>query len=199
MPNTIGSDTFNYSPYLIKDKTLRDRIDLKEYVTDRLGMPTLTDILQELAKPGRDPREKFEPVKFTEGVNTISDLEVGMKLTGIVTNITAFGAFVDLGVHQDGLVHISQLADKFVSDPADIVKVAQKVEVTVLEVDIPRSRIALSMKKEPAARSASAGTKSKMQVARAGIKPKQKTKPQKQQTPTVDPNKSLSSQLKLGW
>ena len=185
---------------LMKDQALRDRIDLNKYVTDKIGLPTLHDIKQELAKPGRDPREKFEPVKFTDGVNTINDLEVGMKLNGVVTNITAFGAFVDLGVHQDGLVHISQLADKFVSNPADIVKVAQKVEVTVLEVDVPRSRIALSMKKEQISkkdRDAKSASKSKRPapVAAKTQKPKQ----QKKQATSVDPNKSLSSQLKLGW
>lgn len=182
---------------LMKDQALRDKIDLNKYVSDTIGLPTLHDIKQELAKPGRDPREKFEPVKFTDGVNTINDLEVGMKLNGVVTNITAFGAFVDLGVHQDGLVHISQMADKFVSNPADIVKVAQNVEVTVLEVDVPRSRIALSMKKEQT----KADSKEKQAPQSASRRPKQKpkAKPQKKQAPTVDPNKSLSSQLKLGW
>ncbi|MCF7958415.1 MAG: RNA-binding transcriptional accessory protein [Phycisphaerae bacterium] len=120
-------------------------IDLHKYVTETVGLPTLTDIKAELNKPGRDPREKFEAFSFTEGVNAIGDLEVGMQLPGIVTNITAFGAFVDLGVHQDGLVHISQMANKFVSDPASIVKVHQKVIVWVTEVDVPRGRIALSM------------------------------------------------------
>jgi uncharacterized protein len=110
-------------------------------------MPTLTDIMEELAKPGRDPREQFEAFEFTEGVNSIKDLRVGMTLPGIVTNITNFGAFVDIGVHQDGLVHVSQLADKFVKDPNEVVKVAQKVQVRVTEVDEARKRIALSMKK----------------------------------------------------
>jgi uncharacterized protein len=110
-------------------------------------MPTLTDIMEELAKPGRDPREQFEAFEFTEGVNEIKDLRVGMILPGIVTNITNFGAFVDIGVHQDGLVHVSQLADKFVRDPNEVVKVAQKVQVRVTEVDEARKRIALSMKK----------------------------------------------------
>lgn len=132
---------------LLANKSLRKQIQLQKYVTTEVGMPTLTDILAELAKPGRDPREQFEAFEFTEGVNGIKDLRVGMKLAGIVTNITNFGAFVDIGVHQDGLVHVSQLADKFVKDPNEIVKVAQKVLVTVTEVDETRKRIALSMKK----------------------------------------------------
>ncbi len=132
---------------LLANESLRKQILLQKYVTSEVGMPTLTDILAELAKPGRDPREQFEAFEFTEGVNEIKDLRVGMKLPGIVTNITNFGAFVDIGVHQDGLVHVSQLADKFVKDPNEIIKVAQKVMVTVTEVDEARKRIALSMKK----------------------------------------------------
>lgn len=133
---------------LIKDEKLRKQIDLKKYVTDTVGLPTLNDIVQELAKPGRDPRAQFEVVEFAEGVNTIEDLKPGMKLNGIVTNVTKFGAFVDIGVHQDGLVHISQLSDSYVSDPSEVVKVQQKVEVTVMEVDVERKRIGLSMKGE---------------------------------------------------
>lgn len=132
---------------LLANESLRKQILLQKYVTSEVGMPTLTDILAELAKPGRDPREQFEAFEFTEGVNEIKDLRVGMKIPGIVTNITNFGAFVDIGVHQDGLVHVSQLADKFVKDPNEIIKVAQKVMVTVTEVDEARKRIALSMKK----------------------------------------------------
>ncbi|MGB3181097.1 MAG: Tex family protein [Cyclobacteriaceae bacterium] len=134
---------------LIKRGELRKQIDLKKYVTDTVGLPTLTDILQELDKPGRDPRDTFEAFSFMEGIEKVSDLQVGMKLPGIVTNITAFGAFVDVGVHQDGLVHISHLADKFVSNPADVVSVHQKVEVTVMEVDAARKRISLSLKSDP--------------------------------------------------
>ena len=114
-----------------------------------MGLPTLHDILAELAKPGRDPRQQFQLFSFTDGVEKMGDLKVGMKLPGLVTNVTAFGAFVDIGVHQDGLVHISQLSDQFVKNPADVVKVQQKVQVTVLEVDLPRKRIALSMKSKP--------------------------------------------------
>jgi len=132
---------------LIHQSALRDHINLDHYVTESVGLPTLTDILAELAKPGRDPR-KFEVFAFAEGVNEIKDLVEGMKLPGIVTNVVNFGAFVDIGVHQDGLVHISQLANKFVKDPSTIVKVGQHVTVTVMEVDADRRRIALSMKKQ---------------------------------------------------
>jgi uncharacterized protein len=128
---------------------LRAEIRLERYVTDTVGLPTLKDILDELAKPGRDPRERFESFAFAEGVTKLEDLQPGMKLPGIVTNVTAFGAFVDIGVHQDGLVHVSQLADRFVKEPATVVKVHQRVQVTVLEVDLARKRIALSMKSQP--------------------------------------------------
>jgi uncharacterized protein len=134
---------------LIRDPERRQRIDLERYVTDKIGLPTLHDILAELARPGRDPRPRFENVAFAEGVEKIADLTPGMKLPGVVTNITAFGAFVDIGVHQDGLVHVSELADGFVKSPGDVVKVNQKVDVTVLAVDLPRKRISLSMKKFP--------------------------------------------------
>jgi uncharacterized protein len=133
---------------LIKQAALREQIQISKYVTETVGLPTLKDILDELAKPGRDPREKFEAFAFS-GVEKIQDLRPGMKLPGIVTNVTAFGAFVDVGVHQDGLVHISELADRFVKDPAQVVKVHQKVSVTVLDVDVERNRIALSMKSSP--------------------------------------------------
>lgn len=133
---------------LMKDGQLRQRIDLKKYISDEVGLPTLNDIITELAKPGLDPREQFETFSFTDGVNAIGDLKTGMKLPGIVTNITNFGAFVDIGVHQDGLVHLSQLSNHFVSDPHEVVKVQQKVMVTVTEVDEKRNRIGLSMKTE---------------------------------------------------
>lgn len=131
---------------LLVDPALRSKINVQQYVNDEVGLPTLKDILAELAKPGRDPREEFEAFSFTEGVNDMKDLRVGMKLPGIVTNITNFGAFVDIGVHQDGLVHVSQLSNKFVKDPNEVVKVQQKVMVTVTEIDEARKRIALSMK-----------------------------------------------------
>src|SRR5690554_4691694 len=133
---------------LMTDAEQRQKIDLKKYVSDEVGLPTLNDILAELAKPGRDPREQFEAFTFTDGVNGIQDLRLGMRLPGIVTNITAFGAFVDIGVHQDGLVHLSQLADRFVKDPNEVLKVQQKVMVTVTEIDVERNRIGLSMKTE---------------------------------------------------
>lgn len=131
---------------LIKDELLRGTICLQSYVSDAVGLPTLSDIMQELAKPGRDPRKKFEIFSFAEGIKSIEDLKIGMRLPGIVTNITAFGVFVDIGVHHDGLVHISQLADRYVKDPADIVNLHQQITVTVLDVDVARKRISLSMK-----------------------------------------------------
>jgi uncharacterized protein len=111
-----------------------------------VGLPTLEDILAELRKPGRDPRQAFEAPSFREGVETLQDLEEGRTLQGTVTNVVAFGAFVDVGVHQDGLVHVSELADRFVQDPNDVVRVGDRVTVRVLGVDVPRQRIALSMK-----------------------------------------------------
>jgi uncharacterized protein len=135
---------------LMKDEALRHRIDISRYVTDAIGLPTLKDILAELSKPGRDPRDPFEAFAFADGIEDIKHLREGMQLPGIVTNVTRFGAFVDIGVHQDGLVHISQLADRYVKDPAHVVKVNQKVTVTVLEVDLDRRRIALSMKPKQA-------------------------------------------------
>lgn len=143
---------------LMGDAARRAAIQLDRYVTETVGLPTLRDILAELAKPGRDPREKFEAFAFAEGVNKLEDLRPGMKLPGIITNVTKFGAFVDIGVHQDGLVHISELADRFVKDPGDVVKVYQKVQVTVVDVDIPRQRIALSMKNTPGARPSGSAT-----------------------------------------
>ncbi|MCU0370975.1 MAG: S1 RNA-binding domain-containing protein, partial [Bacteroidales bacterium] len=131
---------------LMKNEESRHKIVLSEYVNDKIGLPTLNDIIQELAKPGRDPRQKFDLFEFAKGINGIEDLRPGMVLPGIVTNITAFGAFVDIGVHQDGLVHVSQMANKFVRDPKEIVKINQKVQVKVLEVDKERKRINLSMK-----------------------------------------------------
>jgi protein Tex len=130
---------------LMRDGDLRKEIQKENYVTDTVGIPTLNDILQELAKPGRDPRQEFESVTFAEEITAIGDLKIGMELTGVVTNITAFGVFVDVGVHQDGMVHISRLANHFVKDPNDVVKVNQKVKVTVLDVDIDRNRVSLSM------------------------------------------------------
>jgi len=133
---------------LMTDASLQERIRLKDYVTGTVGMPTLKDIMEELAKPGRDPRKRLEPVAFAEGIQEIKDLEPGMRLPGVVTNVTAFGAFVDVGVHQDGLVHVSELADRFVKDPAEVVHVNQQVTVRVLDVDLDRNRISLSMREQ---------------------------------------------------
>lgn len=144
MAQDLGADVHS----LMNDAKLREHIDLKKYITDTTGLPTLKDIMDELAKPGRDPREHFEAFQFAEGIEKPSDLELGMKLPGIVTNITKFGAFVDIGVHQDGLAHVSEMADHFVSDPATVVKVGQKVMVTVLTLDLERNRIGLSMKSD---------------------------------------------------
>jgi len=131
---------------LMTQKELRARVDIKRYVTADIGLPTLTDIMKELEKPGRDPREQLEEFEFDSRVQSIDDLEEGMVLPGIVTNITNFGAFVDIGVHQDGLVHISQMANRRIAHPTDVVKLHQHVTVKVIEVDHRRNRIALSIK-----------------------------------------------------
>ncbi|NLE74897.1 MAG: RNA-binding transcriptional accessory protein [Actinobacteria bacterium] len=142
----MARDLGHTVPDLLRESALRAQIDLNRYATDTIGLPTLTDILAELARPGRDPRERFEAFSFAPGIEKLEDLEPGMRLPGIVTNVTKFGAFVDVGVHQDGLVHVSKLADRFVRDPAEVVKVGQRVEVSVLEVDLKRRRISLSMR-----------------------------------------------------
>ena len=131
---------------LIKKEELRKQVDINKYITPTTGLPTLKDIMEELAKPGRDPRTKIEMFEFSADVFTIGDLKPGMELPGIVTNITNFGAFVDIGVKQDGLVHISQMADKFIKHPSEVVKLHQAVKVKVVEVDAARKRIQLSMK-----------------------------------------------------
>ena len=136
---------------LLGDSVFLKSLDPMEYANDEFGVPTVTDILSELEKPGRDPRPEFKTASFVEGVEKISDLKSGMQLEGVVTNVTAFGAFVDVGVHQDGLVHISQLADRFVKDPRDVVKAGDVVKVRVMEVDVDRKRIGLSMKSGAAA------------------------------------------------
>ncbi len=145
----MAADTGCSVEKLMNNKVLLQAIKLDNYKTDAIGLPTLKDIITELNKPGLDPRSTFEAFSFAEGVESMSDLKLGMTLPGIITNITNFGAFVDIGVHQDGLVHVSHLADKFVSSPAEVVNVQQKVQVTVLEVDLERKRIALSMKADP--------------------------------------------------
>ncbi len=144
--DAIARDLHCSASDLMEDSDLRNSIELKRYSTDTVGLPTLKDILTELAKPGRDPREKFETFRFKEGIEKIEDVKPGMRLQGVITNITSFGAFVDIGVYQDGLIHISQLSDRFVKNPNDVVKVHQIVTVTVLEVDLKRRRISLSLK-----------------------------------------------------
>ncbi|MGL1885242.1 MAG: RNA-binding transcriptional accessory protein [Reichenbachiella sp.] len=134
---------------LMSDSTIRTQIDPKNYVSEEVGLPTLKDIMEELAKPGRDPREQFEAFSFEEGINEMKDLKIGMKLPGIVTNITKFGAFVDIGVHQDGLVHVSQMSDSFVSDPSKAVKLQQQLHVTITDINVEQKRISLSLKSDP--------------------------------------------------
>jgi uncharacterized protein len=165
---------------LMSSEALRSQIILQKYVSETVGIPTLQDIVEELAKPGRDPRASFEVFQFQDGVNSMADLKVGMKLPGIVTNITAFGAFVDIGVHQDGLIHLSHLADRYIKDANEVVKVAQQVEVTVLEVDITRKRIALSRKADP-----------------FGANPTKKPAPLEVKRPTPEPEGSMADKLAL--
>ncbi len=174
---------------LMKEETLRKRIALSDYVTDSAGLPTLRDIMAELARPGRDPRERFEAFAFHSGVHEMADLEPGMRLPGIVTNVTAFGAFVDIGVHQDGLVHISQLADRFVKDPAQVVTVHQKVSVTVLAVDLDRKRISLSMKSSPDRSSLAPGGKGgkPAQARKSGNPAKKQGRPPEKDQPFHNP------------
>lgn len=134
---------------LITDTSKRSEINLQEYVDGDVGLPTLEDILSELSKPGRDPRDLFETFAFDDSINEIGDLKLGMRVPGIITNVTKFGAFVDIGVHQDGLIHISQIADRYIADPGEIVKINQKVNAVIIEVDVARKRISLSLKNNP--------------------------------------------------
>jgi uncharacterized protein len=188
--DAISKDLGTSVTEMMKKSDLRNQIDLPSYVTGTVGIPTLNDILDELVKPGRDPRETFEAFSFTDGIEKIGDLRSGMQLPGIVTNITAFGAFIDIGVHQDGLVHISQMADRFVKNPADIVKVQQQVSVTVLEVDMGRKRISLSMKKavDPVEKS----TRKKSETQKRAHRPS-RPKPDKNRKPEKKP--ALQSSL----
>jgi uncharacterized protein len=188
MANDLGCSVKD----LMTSNELRKQLDLKKYVSDTVGLPTLTDILSELEKPGRDPRKEFEFFSFADGVNSISDLKVGMPLDGIVTNVTAFGAFVDIGVHQDGLVHISHLADKFVKDPKEVVAVQQKVKVTVVEVDVARKRIGLSMKTDPFAEIAPQQPPSHRENT-----PRSKGKPTSSKQASKPPQKEMSMEEKL--
>ena len=169
---TMAKDLGCKIPELMGNRELRSRLDLNKYITDTTGLPTLQDILSELEKPGRDPREKFEEFSFAEGVHAVSDLKIGMKLPGIVTNVTNFGAFVDIGVHQDGLVHVSHISDKFVKDPNEVLSVQQKVEVTVIEVDAERKRIGLSLKSGPIESQRPQERKKEQPKGKPGFKPK---------------------------
>ena len=182
---------------LMSDPAKRQQIQLDKYVTDEVGLPTLSDIMAELAKPGRDPRQQFELFEFAEGIEKIEHVQQGMTLPGIVTNITAFGAFVDIGVHQDGLVHVSEMSHNYVKDPNEVVKVHQKVTVTVKEVDVAKKRISLSMKVGESA------------PVRTGSIKKSTTKPVKRQArsvskkmppkPRKDPNEPLGDRLQISW
>ena len=142
----IAADTDRDIRSLIGDSSFLKRLDPKKFTDESFGLPTVTDILQELDKPGRDPRPEFKTATFQDGVEDLKDLEPGMILEGVVTNVTNFGAFVDIGVHQDGLVHISALSEKFIKDPREAVKAGDVVKVKVMEVDIPRKRVGLSMR-----------------------------------------------------
>lgn len=182
---------------LMSDPTKRQQIQLDKYVTEEVGLPTLSDIMAELAKPGRDPRQQFELFEFAEGIEKIEHVQQGMTLPGIVTNITAFGAFVDIGVHQDGLVHVSEMSHNYVKDPNEVVKVHQKVTVTVKEVDVAKKRISLSMKAGESA------------PVRTGSIKKSVTKPVRRQArpvptkmppkPRKDPNEPLGDRLQISW
>ncbi|MFO0692588.1 MAG: Tex family protein [Polyangiales bacterium] len=167
--NDLGVDL----AHLVGDKARADKIDVKKYVGEGVGEPTLKDIVAELGRPGRDPRDAFEPPSFRDDVNTLEDLRPGMVLEGVVTNVTAFGAFVDVGVHQDGLVHISQLSDRFIKDPSEAVKVGQKIQVKVLEVDLVRQRISMTARmSEGPKQGASGGAGNRGDAQRPGNGPR---------------------------
>jgi len=174
---------------LMHEEKLRKRIDLGRYISDKAGLPTLNDILSELSKPGRDPREQLETFRFAEGIEKIEDVRPGMKLPGIVTNITAFGVFVDIGVHQDGLVHISEVSQRYVKNPLEVVRVHQRVMVTVLGVDLARKRISLSMKDSPL----QPGVVSKMELRNK----EEKRQERKQKQKSTFTNNPFASALKI--
>ena len=154
---TMASDLGVEVSALVGNASLADRIDVRRYITNDVGEPTLKDIVSELKKPGRDPRAVFEKPAFRDDVTTIDDVHEGMTLEGVVTNVTAFGAFVDIGIHQDGLVHVSELADRFVSDPSEVVKTGDKIKVRVIGVDKARNRVSLSARSSPSARKPGGG------------------------------------------
>ncbi|MBT8350681.1 MAG: helix-hairpin-helix domain-containing protein, partial [Deltaproteobacteria bacterium] len=194
--DTMAKDLEATVADIIKNSAMRDQIDVAKYVTESVGIPTLKDILDELAKPGRDPRDRFEEFSFADGIEKIEDLKSGMKIPGIVTNITAFGAFVDIGVHQDGLVHISRMADRFVKNPADIVKVQQKITVTVVEVDLTRNRISLSMKSSSNHTSKAKNKPYKKKHKASVHKPKQKERKKKVNHKNTSFNNPLAEALR---
>ncbi|WP_037149646.1 Tex family protein [Rhizobium freirei] len=167
---------------LMGDTATLKAVDIRQFIDDKFGLPTVRDIIAELEKPGRDPRPSFKTATFAEGVNEISDLKLGMLLEGTVTNVAAFGAFVDIGVHQDGLVHVSQLADRFVKDPHEVVKAGDVVKVRVVEVDVKRKRIALSMRKDGGTVAAPSGRESREQggVRNAGVRSNTRPKSEEQ-------------------
>ncbi len=142
MAKKLGTDAKS----LVGNATLSQKLKPQDFVDEKVGIPTVVDIIAELGKPGRDPRSEFRVVHFNEQVKTIDDLKSGMVLEGIITNVTHFGAFVNIGVHQDGLIHISQLSDTFVNNPSDVVSVGDVVKVKVLEIDVPRKRISVTRK-----------------------------------------------------
>ena len=178
---------------LIGDQASLRKLDPQHFTDERFGLPTVRDILQELEKPGRDPRPEFRTVQYREGVEKISDLEPGMKLEGSVTNVTNFGAFVDIGVHQDGLVHISQLADRFVKDPREVVKPGDIVQVRVMEVDVDRKRIGLSMRSDAEVPRPDAGNRPSQKAGKGGPRKGGKPRPQK------EPEGALALALKAKW
>jgi len=175
--NTIIEETRKPIQELIGQSSFLRSLTAANYTNENFGLPTVVDILQELEKPGRDPRPEFKSVQFKEGIEKISDLKEGMMLEGVVTNVANFGAFVDIGVHQDGLVHISHLADVFVKDPRDVVKTGEMVKVKVMEVDIARKRIALSMKRNADESSAVKGTSKKQNISRGQTKRQHEPQP----------------------
>jgi uncharacterized protein len=174
---------------LVGNEAAVGKIDIRRYLGDGVGLPTLEDIVAELKKPGRDPREQFEAPAFRDDVQSIEDLKEGMSLQGTVTNVVAFGAFVDIGVHQDGLVHVSELSDRFVKDPNDAVRVGDRVTVRVMSVDVPRKRIALSMKTQSGPRPQQGGGAGKpAQGKDAGRKPAPQPKAPEPPKPGIAPN-----------
>lgn len=182
----MANDTKCSVKELIGDTALRKSIPLQKYISETVGLPTLNDIIAELAKPGRDPREQFEAFSFADGINAITDLKAGMKLPGIVTNITNFGAFVDIGVHQDGLVHLSQITNRFIKDPNEVLKVHQQVLVTVTDIDVNRKRISLSMKDNEPKPEPRKPEQRKPEQAKPQHKPAQQYQPKRHEEPETD-------------